>query len=740
METLIKTDKDGLLFNPWDNRYSLKGKGKTQAEIENFFFDRVFEEIQEFSDEEKNLKLGIDPLSSQFVQFYIISGYSGNGKTTFINWFKRKVQSENYFFRIHNLIESADGLRQGQSLISACISSDLVELLKESLSIEFIYKNYESNSNLFLKYFDNERWNAICGFRELLFDSYIADYDIVKFINTLDFRQLLIIYFLEWIFRFKKEDEKKSYSFCFDNLDELKYEYLTQEVWKDFLDISSIMNGICLDEKLKINFDFAGKISFVLVFREANIAVTNSQLDDRIYPIVSKRRFILTKSARLILKRRLNIISNHNIIKENPLLYNIVKILRDERYTDIVYLPLFNYDYRKLLQAILKMTEVVYNEGKPSTLIDTTYEEYFNRIPKKAINGARGILIFSLIKYLREEEFLGKFAKLDDGKNNENGYCRSSRMILTAFSNFSYPDGSSADDNERLSKKPEAFSLLDAFHEISHVHDSHKYLYWIEQFFNILKSSWVHFVTVYNKPINKEKRLDFAKEKTMLAHYPYLTKEEEDHLDNIKLVINASGMIYLRYLIVHFEYFSCYNSCFSSRYNIKPLPLFQQLDYNYKLEKYNFEIVLEEVFKMVTVFKSNMENYFETTLSDKFSIEQYSNSCFTFRIKSETEKQFYLTRIIMTHIQYIENFRYYLWHDKEFNDKILDFNKDLSLKYKSKDEIQDYLVLIVQKYMSLFDDEFEYPLYKRKIEAFEEKLRILRKTGYNSKNWIWIEM
>jgi hypothetical protein len=182
--------KDIILFNPWDNRFNLLGRGLSKEEIIKLFNQTFFLELNEFKREKQLLENRITPFSDNFKHFSIISGYSGNGKTTFINWFQSYIKKEkNGFFKVINLISEAHGYNQSKGLIISSIHKDLTVMLRNSSAIELIIEHKEE----FYTYYSTN-WNSIVKFHQTIKGSSLDIEDIVTLINSLSFQQILLLY------------------------------------------------------------------------------------------------------------------------------------------------------------------------------------------------------------------------------------------------------------------------------------------------------------------------------------------------------------------------------------------------------------------------------------------------------------------------------------------------------------------------------------------------------------------
>ncbi len=734
--------KELLLYSPYDFEYNYKSKGLKETDFE----ENVFVEIQKFLDAEQNLKDAIDPRSNNYHPIYILSGYSGNGKTTFTRWFKKRIEQENYFFEIINLTSTTRTFGKQQNLIKTHIGNRLERQLRRSVALPFIVYHSASFIDFFNERGDNGEniWNSLVALNKKQLEAKwpTKEKDINDFVKNLPFVQTLFMYLFECIF-FLKNKGYTNHIFCFDNLDELRNEYLTDQLWADFLDVREQLIVICQDDDLDIHFDFDGKIVFLLVCREANLAITPAHTFDRLFPKMNKERFLLTSSGSKIISRRVRIADDYLSERSKKGTLNaLVKIINKENYTNTVYLPLFNFDYRKLFQALTKLSESKQKEGKSVSIVNVDLEEY-NNIASTVKNGARSIIFNGLIKYLIQNNFLKNFATNHFNKKiggTDKGYCRESRLILTVVANMSYPNGFPHNKKRLLQIKPTRVGLYDLYKVLAVIYPDPRILFhWLSNYFVVSKASWAHLITIYNKggtydANNAFNGFDFTDEIKKIERINAKKSDGresliiENELNKITVQLNASGYIYLRYLIVHFEYFSALEASDSPSKNYKPL--FQMTGFNPNNCTYEFEKVIDNVYEVVANYKKSMDMYFEHTLEELgFSVDTYCRSKFTFSTIKEPLKNLYASRIITTHISYIDYFRYFLLHNEKFK-KQVEENKSVKPNSMGLVEINRHLVNYIEKYVTLLTTGIIDPTMKNNTESFLECIKRIKTANY----------
>jgi hypothetical protein len=146
-------------------------------------------------------------------------------------------------------------------------------------------------------------------------------------------------------------------------------------------------------------------------------------------------------------------------------------------------------------------------------------------------------------------------------------------------------------------------------------------------------------------------------------------------------------------------------------HNMKPL--FQLTDFNVQERKWEFQIKLDEVLEHVSTYKENIQNHFEKCFikdTDIKTKDQFVKSIYVFKgdnTKAGTSDIYplYMTRLITSHIEYIETFRHYITDNDVFaviQTNIETLGKQIrDLTITTKDEIHIYLLTIIEKYLTL---------------------------------------
>jgi hypothetical protein len=183
-----------------------------------------------------------------------------------------------------------------------------------------------------------------------------------------------------------------------------------------------------------------------------------------------------------------------------------------------------------------------------------------------------------------------------------------------------------------------------------------------------------------------------------------------DDLKKITISANASAYIYLRYILTHFEYIAAYKASNDDDSIYDYEPLFLRTNLNYRTLKWEFEETIKNVYSIVEAYYYRTGKFFEEIFVDKlkYTSAQYcaSDSVYIFKgdydskIKNKSYYPMFMTRLLSTHIRYLDDFRIYI---NKYYDRILE-NKALAANFKNKDAINSFILEYIEKYIALLDD------------------------------------
>jgi hypothetical protein len=339
-------------------------------------------------------------------------------------------------------------------------------------------------------------------------------------------------------------------------------------------------------------------------------------------------------------------------------------------------------------------------------------------------NGARGILIHSFLKLLFQSDEKYPIEPIFDDPpiyEDDHPFCSYCRLLLTIIYNLTCGIAKPLDKNlENLNRiMTNDFPLDDLIKRLRILSDNsqeslisvEKVFSWLSHFYTIGNETITHLINISGKSSRKNKKISFEKEINIAKETPSIELHETD-LNDIHLRINPSGVVYLRYLIPHFEFFSNYRYWRNDKFikTFKPLYLATEIvqypDRYQTVYKYEFEILLDDVFNLVKRKKHQNDGFLKERVFKKSNIsnlQKYLKSDFVVHF-SETSDLLYSTRLITTHLTYIDQFRRFVTENYVLSDKKIWDNKK---KYgtKSKVEIQTFILEIQKKYIDLYLSE-----------------------------------
>lgn len=668
------TLRDFLNGSPYDPHFNIDNQL-----TEELFHECLFVESDGLKKLCEEFKKTIDDIIIPN-QLIFVSGYAGNGKTTFVRTFQSRHDEYRHIY--YDFQEKRAGFSTSDNDLEVKLM--LIRAIRNSFSEDnspsqtdikatfyFLYTN-----RVYLKHEDLISRNC---FRELDSETNSGKID-YEFINKLEeifsLKDIFTTFFVH-IFLHANTDKKTI--IYFDNLDITAMEYLSNVFlvyFQESLYNANLLARSHLFEDKKIRFQ--NNFYFVFCLRDANDAIINQHLAPRI----SLKRFHFSiifdpEYYKRIVERRIVVLDQVLQPKEltktgislQKLKATLLTFIEDSYFTN-VFIPLYNYDYRKIVNILLNT--IVKHE-----LSTATNKRY----------GMRGLLVFEVVKSLSTNNFLRDY--LDKYPDKSNGYCSIDRVMLTVLINSSdyvrdttIKGSSNTSDFYSFIKR-----LTHVYKEVDVVLES------IGRCFLNHEKNWVHLLTLINCKIDNLD--DFISE-----YQDKFQKIQEDpdlreniklknSLNNIKLRINASGFAYLRYVLNHFEFYS------NLAENSTPLFVFP-LEKTARGNRYTFEDVIDNVFHVVRTHTDSMGTFFEDNyIPIGIMPEKYYQSDFCFRHlggskHAQSAGYFHSTRVITSHIDYLDNFR-------------RQAIKETYLPEDEKIRINKILIAKVDKYITLLE-------------------------------------
>lgn len=735
---------DYLKFNVYDNKL----RALLPDWDEQRFYDETFGlfipfEKNTISSLNKELHNALDLNSESRKNLIFFYGLSGCGKTTFIRNFFR-LNTDKYNMVNINLIEDPGPITENstehvkdEKLIATILKKNIrrEKLLTAPDFLQYLRKLYDNRNNedsgwdIMMEEFTEDGEVALKKFVTI---SQIETPNINSLFRQLKIEDLLFIYLLSNIFNVKDET-KRTCVFLFDNLDELSQVYIAKNLINVLYDIFSRVQNFC--EKI-LNYNWMKKVRFLMAFREVHYCMFGPQLKERneilsqLIEIPFPTHDLLPK----ILSRRLEIAGKDSEIewnkfdKQRQQTTELVSILSyDDANTKKTIAPLFNFDNKMIINMITGIAEYDFIEINKETYIS---------IMGTSLVGARGIMLLAILKYLNKKTQSFK----DIIIANTQKECNIFRMILTLLCSLSRADRIVSkneildeEDYERIYQPIslektirllrefdvyDANSLVDLFRELFRTSDNSFELFIM---LDVLEAVDNEGKIIIEESINKVISLigyDLSDER--------INQRVRAKTNALKLKINPSSVIYVNQILIHYEYYNFYIHSMNpknNQYEIKPL--FQSI--NLVNGKFEFEEQLTTVFNFILETSKKMDKFF----CEKICIrkEKDKNSCkaeYTDCKKSVDQyikngycasNALYLSRVIRSHINYIDTFREFLWRDEVFNDKLnksadnqttIDWHgyiNDTEFLLSPKQKLQSYLLHVIKQYVDLFKNK-----------------------------------
>ncbi len=660
---------------PFDSQKNLN----TRMSEELFFDEKIG--LYCDSDESKALRVKIkNGLFSGITtkRLLFLYGYSGIGKSTFLRKFVNDIKSEynpviidfqEVLVYIKSNTESLSKKIEKTNPILLGVQQHLLNLDDEIQEAFFVYLKEKKSkirkylSNFYARLNKNESESEILDIWQSL-------------LLTSNFNDSFILLFLFLFFEIKESKDEKTI-IIFDNLDSIKLDYFS----KDFKELfPNILNKVALlsqDKKLyEEPINFVGKFKFVFCMREANNAQINSNNSDTIWNNKIEHKVIFSsniyekaflkrfKFVKLIYKEEeiqnlinVSIVDVANILK---------KYFKDFTFSNI-FLPLFNYDFRKLTITLFNL---IIKLGTDSKQLLKKGNQYYAQNSK---------LFHGLISNLAENNYIKAFYDTKVDWDSETGYCHPARMILTKTINYS---NIKINNPEKLSIISEEISFFDIVSKFNKIYDPKTIVDVLTNLFKHHKDGWVHPITIKNKLVKTKQ--SFKKELELLKELKtYNDKEEngesleneelerqstiKDIIEEIKIKHNPASFALLRFIIPNYDYYLAINKIDHSLFDYNHDEIFdEKSDLNKSILK-----VYQTAENHIKVMRKFLTSKF---IKPEFTIEDYRFSTYSWkyigaRRKPELKGFLHSERIINSHIGHLNEFRHFITNEVKAEDK-----------------------------------------------------------------------
>jgi ABC-type oligopeptide transport system ATPase subunit len=728
------TFKDILLHSPYER---LLDYGLTESEFREYLLVRN-EEYKKIANE----------IFASFSQgdksktFYFLKGFSGCGKTTFIRWLiKEIIDTKETTF-------NSGSLKIYREYINLSFTSNSEKRYFEKTIIDIIDRKFEDYKSTFIFIERNHdkifpHLNGIKNKSHLIADittesksSSLFKSAFDSLLDDLPVKTLLTICLLQKIIHVEEKKHDLCF-FCIDNLDSFDYSYLLEDFWQDFFYAYNKL--IDIRKEFDWSFDIKKKLKVLYVLREHNYNLVkanfNKHASDVLRPLTHDAFSIIQPDVKKILENRVNYALNREIDINSDILKLINLILdEDDIFREKFYLPLFNYDLRKLNQ---KIVEIATNENLLHFKFDfKKYGNLFKHRDPQFKNGARGIILHGFLKTLFNSEEKYPIDPIFDDDYLEDSssqpFCSYCRLLITVIYNLT------CQDDKRLNKKldnlalitKEQFPLSKLISSLRIFNDTKEPIipyksifYWLSKFYNLRNETVTHLINISEKTTNTSRDISFDEELIeSLQNQDFATNSI---INNINIRINPSGVIYLRYLIPHFEFLAAYKYWREDKDEFSKLfkPLYLSTDYSTLNNKYEFETLIDDVYSIVEKKKRGNDKFLEERIfkySKVNNIGKYLDSKFVLHLK-DINSQLYSSRTITTHLRYLEYFRKYLIEDEAFGNYVNQMKNLYGSNVKSLKEIEKFILKYQKKYIDLYFNNEKHESFDYTISEIMKK-------------------
>ena len=656
------------------------------------FFEEFFVRGEHLEDGSQHLaRLLQDPLADHTV--LIMEGFSGTGKTTFLQHFMY-TQRDNFFSHSVDLdillptpfTPDIQLLSDGQA--DEQVGRPITEALRNFLCQReyrqryvrglYVASNLLGDPSLRLSEVFQQDLRACDATFEILSER--AD----ELATKLTLHDAFLFLFLSTMLQTVEHPDRKSL-FIFDNLDKAGREHLSEPFVHEIQGALSDSALLFQHPDLAIhNIDLVRDARLVFCLRDPNSAVQDAHLRNNLGTQYAGTRMTILPSATFvseILETRLTIVDEvlggDRMGGRGGYRKALRSLSQDEFFTNQL-VELYNRDAKTLMERMVNFLEsdkLISTEALHQLSDDT------DQIRQYLL---RGQLMFAVASVLRSDNYVQALLTLKPSVDEKDGYCLLKRMILTWLTNCdtfdprfrhrgSIPEG----DGNLFDILNDFFGIYPLVHVIRELCECFLYH----------QSAWVHPLTIVGNPVTTLDSLDWARtlvsnaeaavqgEKRPKTLPEYLEEREIRDLRKVKVRINPSGFSYVRYVAPHFETYAVMAEQAGSL-----LAQFTSTDVSHGKKKGIGAI--KEVLKVVDKhFKWN-EAFFRTKFVEQAGMDPMSflgaESKYSFKWTGKAVKsrgRFHMSRVAAVHVDYVDTWRRFVGReggpDPEFNKTVI---------------------------------------------------------------------
>lgn len=716
---------------------------------DNIFFSTLFVPTEHFEKVRDRL---YTLLRSELRSHRIISftGFSGTGKTTFLKYFQRSA-SEFYhaYLDFHALYRHAQpgdadyptvrSIREANQQLKEFLDSPAFltipaetqeKLSKTQEELEFandagnpilsILKTYlarlggdallsvfhmvAAHANLLGPYFSRPFLRELRAVDKESLRTHSVD-----LINAAGVDDTFTLFFLH-TFTYYKPD--KPVIIYFDNMDVVDLDYLSTYFQKTFLHCLTNATRLGQEHELfSVPIDFINRYYFIFCLRDGNAGSLNGHIADSLDHIALPFEFrmpVADSAYDDILERRVGLWeqvhdrSQSRLVVGEPPAGMVLKALRElknDSYFRLVLAPLFNGDLRR----VTKMVFTVAEQLAASAATDITERlASMSGLTGLQQYGLRGSLLFAAVSYLRQKTATS-YPFFDAPDLNDRGQCLVSRAILTVLLNES-DSGTVRDATDSTFRHVSLSSVIEASSPLYKPHDTVRTL---AEAFLFHATNWVNLVSFRNIAVGSREAFD--KHVTLGS----------DRLKQVTVTLNPAGFVYLRFVLIHYEFLSAMAG------NTRPL-FSVNLEPSNRVElrvEFLFEEMVVRTLKLMKQRIADMASFYSTEVVGKlrWDANRYLQSSFAFKHAGtrgrRQQGQFHAFRLVTSHLDYLDAFR-------------------LTLLQRHSDQttliprVNRAMISLIERCIASLDDYPEFRSDELLFEEFRKRVQKIRDTGY----------
>lgn len=674
---------DILISSPFDDKMN----------IDERFTEELFYEKLHVKDEYADLRAAlVETINSDLKSntIILVSGYAGTGKTTFIKSFIKDTPAF-----AHHYLTFDD-----RSMFHSSTNTD-----EEVLSLIKRYLNSRRDIRDTIAFLIANRralWSAQLVsqdlFRMTATQEALEPDDILDMITKFNIKDTFTAFFTHL---FLHASSNQTTIIYFDNLDNVKLEFLSSRFLQDFQ--SSLVDANVLRKAGNFVSDISmNSFHFIFCLRDANGALANHHIASRtLFNVVPFNIAFRPAFYHHILNRRLDFAvalygKEHEFGRIRlDTIDEIFKRLTEDDYFQDAFIPFFNGDYRTTVKALINILEHTRDARDFATKLSYT---------------SRGHLLFGLVRYGLGDNYLEKYF---EAQIPSRGWCYIDRVLLTVIINRSKYNRGKHRIGMSPSELSESYYLVDTIQQLERFYTVGDVLAAISRCFLYHERDWVHLLTISNLRITRLGQSDFIREYAeKYEKREGLEPADRAKLNAVKVRVNPAGFTFVRYILTHFEFYS------NLVKNSGPLTLIES-ELDTRPEKFEFEVLIDRVIKLVEAHIKSMEQFFAERYTPVVgSPEDFYRSDYCFRHQgtanmASEQGYFHSTRIITSHINYIDHFRIKVLTD--FRHRALEALQDVNAR----------LVERVKTYIELLRASIDERAKRDFIGDFEEAIHVI---------------